>query len=443
VSRPTWTDTFFAIAAAWAARATCDRLHAGVVAVNDENQVLASGYNGSPRGMDHCDDVGHLMVEGHCVSGDTVISKFQAGHYNTGHHTVRKIHDEWHGNWRVRNLLQRMQIRAVDAQGMIVPDRIVDVWQTGTKPVFRVTTALGRSVKTTPDHRFLTPTGWEMLATLPVGARVALNGQALYNDPAWLRERYEVDGLDQVAIAQLAGCSRKTIRDRLDQFGISRRPFQLGGWNRGMTREQSHAYGGSAVTPTHARHRSRRYALKERCAVCGAKDRLQVHHLDVDVYNDHDENLVTLCTPCHNLAHTPHAKREKVVFDQIVKVEMVGIEAVYDLTTEQHHNFVGDGFVLHNCLRTLHAEHNMIIQAARIGVSLQGARVYLTARPCQICTKMMMQVGISEIHYWAPYNSDAIGDQTELLCRHFGVPLLGPYQPPEESDGQSRDRELP
>ena len=54
------------IATTVATRATCDRKHVGAVVVRDRS-ILATGYNGSIRGSDHCDDVGHLMLDGHCV----------------------------------------------------------------------------------------------------------------------------------------------------------------------------------------------------------------------------------------------------------------------------------------------------------------------------------------------------------------------------------------
>ena len=56
-----------AIARIVATRSTCDRLRAGAVLVKD-NRIIATGYNGSPPGLPHCDsDAGHLMEEGHCV----------------------------------------------------------------------------------------------------------------------------------------------------------------------------------------------------------------------------------------------------------------------------------------------------------------------------------------------------------------------------------------
>ena len=64
--RPDWTTYFIQIANAVASRSTCDRAHVGCVLVR-EKRILSTGFNGSPKGLDHCDDAGHLMVEGHCV----------------------------------------------------------------------------------------------------------------------------------------------------------------------------------------------------------------------------------------------------------------------------------------------------------------------------------------------------------------------------------------
>lgn len=55
-----------AIARIVATRSTCDRLEAGAVLVKN-NRIISTGYNGSPPGLPHCDDIGHLMEEGHCV----------------------------------------------------------------------------------------------------------------------------------------------------------------------------------------------------------------------------------------------------------------------------------------------------------------------------------------------------------------------------------------
>jgi dCMP deaminase len=73
--RPSWDDYFLELADAASRRATCDRGKSGCVIVRDK-QVLATGYVGSPAGLPHCDEVGHLMkkviqengeISEHCV----------------------------------------------------------------------------------------------------------------------------------------------------------------------------------------------------------------------------------------------------------------------------------------------------------------------------------------------------------------------------------------
>lgn len=64
--RQSWDEYFLNIAQEVATRSTCNRKHVGAVIVRDRS-ILATGYNGSIRGMPHCDDVGHLMVNDHCI----------------------------------------------------------------------------------------------------------------------------------------------------------------------------------------------------------------------------------------------------------------------------------------------------------------------------------------------------------------------------------------
>tara|TARA_Y100000310_G_scaffold345353_2_gene464075 strand:+ start:1221 stop:2195 length:975 start_codon:yes stop_codon:yes gene_type:complete len=62
-----WDEYFMNIADNAAARSTCDRKYVGSVIVRDKT-ILSTGYNGSIRGLPHCTDEGHLMVNDHCVA---------------------------------------------------------------------------------------------------------------------------------------------------------------------------------------------------------------------------------------------------------------------------------------------------------------------------------------------------------------------------------------
>ena len=64
--RVSWKDYFMNIAREVATRSTCDRKHVGAVIVR-EKTILSTGYNGSIKGLPHCDEVGCEMVDGHCV----------------------------------------------------------------------------------------------------------------------------------------------------------------------------------------------------------------------------------------------------------------------------------------------------------------------------------------------------------------------------------------
>lgn len=62
MSRADWDDYFMKIAEIVATRATCDRKHVGAVIVVNKT-LVSTGYNGSPKGMPHCDEVGHELKD--------------------------------------------------------------------------------------------------------------------------------------------------------------------------------------------------------------------------------------------------------------------------------------------------------------------------------------------------------------------------------------------
>lgn len=57
----------------------------------------------------------------------------------------------------------------------------------------------------------------------------------------------------------------------------------------------------------------------------------------------------------------------------------------------------------HEICYATHAEQNAIIQAAKLGVSIDGATLYCTHQPCTICTKMIINSGIKKVIYREGY----------------------------------------
>src|SRR3990167_6318832 len=65
--RAGWDSYFMNIAREVSTRSTCDRKFVGAVIVRDKT-ILSTGYNGSIRSLPHCNEVGHMMENGHCVA---------------------------------------------------------------------------------------------------------------------------------------------------------------------------------------------------------------------------------------------------------------------------------------------------------------------------------------------------------------------------------------
>ncbi len=82
----------------------------------------------------------------------------------------------------------------------------------------------------------------------------------------------------------------------------------------------------------------------------------------------------------------------------------------------------------HEICRAIHAEQNVIIQAALHGVSLEGCTIYATHTPCVLCTKMLVNAKIKHYISFGKYNDEAFID----LFREAGIELGIKERPPAE-----------
>lgn len=82
----------------------------------------------------------------------------------------------------------------------------------------------------------------------------------------------------------------------------------------------------------------------------------------------------------------------------------------------------------HELCYAIHAEQNAIIQAAKLGVSIDGATLYCTHQPCVICAKMIINAGISRVVY-----AEGYPDEFSLQIFNEANVLLELFIPPEQS----------
>ena len=73
-----------------------------------------------------------------------------------------------------------------------------------------------------------------------------------------------------------------------------------------------------------------------------------------------------------------------------------------------------------HCVRTVHAEANAILQAARHGVRIEAADIYVTASPCWDCFKLIANAGLARVLYGEFYRDERI----ETFAREAGIELV-------------------
>lgn len=83
-----------------------------------------------------------------------------------------------------------------------------------------------------------------------------------------------------------------------------------------------------------------------------------------------------------------------------------------------------------HCVATIHAEANAILQAAKHGIAIDGADIYVTASPCWNCFQLIANAGIRRIFYGEFYRDNRIHD----VAQQVGIELISLEKEMEEMD---------
>ena len=79
-----------------------------------------------------------------------------------------------------------------------------------------------------------------------------------------------------------------------------------------------------------------------------------------------------------------------------------------------------DGTARQHCVRTVHAEQNAIVQAARYGLQLEGTTIYCSMEPCRVCAMLIASSGVSRVVARRRYHA---GGETPTILAAAGVTL--------------------
>lgn len=92
-----------------------------------------------------------------------------------------------------------------------------------------------------------------------------------------------------------------------------------------------------------------------------------------------------------------------------------------------------DGTMSEHCVRTVHAEQNAICQAAKLGVSIDGATVYCRMTPCRTCAMLIINCGITRVVCERKYHA---GAESEEMFKKVGIALEYKYDELQKYDKQ-------
>lgn len=299
-----------------------------------------------------------------CVAGDTKL-KFQNPHW---HYTIEDLYNKSligkNGSWK------RLLIENLDENtGILGYNKIKNIFYNGEKRVYRLTTKLGYTIKCTTDHLIYTPNGYKRLKELSVGDYVYVNGQEvntpLYKNKDWLYNQNITLNKTFVQIGKEFGYNVSTLKNWARKFHIPNKGTGYFNknripWNKGISEDDDNRVKNQANAlrefhHTNAAHskimkidtsRYQKY-MKKCCEVCGTTTDLEVHHIDKNHQNNNPNNLLTVCSSCHQKIH--NQTLTTLFKDSIISIEDAGIEKVYDLEMEYYHNYVANGIIVHNC----------------------------------------------------------------------------------------------
>lgn len=130
--------------------------------------------------------------------------------------------------------------------------------------------------------------------------------------------------------------------------------------------------------------------------------------------------------------------------NQILSAGYVGSAVGDDHCDEVGHlmqkRYNADGTHSEHCVRTVHAEQNAICQAAKRGIPIDGATIYVRMTPCPVCAKMIANCGIKKVVCQRKYRDRA---EAERIFSRSGIALIHQSEEEEEYKNKGGSQEKP
>ena len=278
-----------------------------------------------------------------CVTGDTLVERAGVGGNNPDESpkiTVAELYSRQESKTPIGKKIRggRLKLLSMDDDGRVRPNNLLKIQAPVQYRCLTITTASGRSITVSNDHRMLTSDGYKVALSLVVGDEMVC-------EKGWAaREKERIDGLTK---------RREEGYKEWDGINGEGNP----GWIDGRTQLLK-----STMDFVYKRDQGM-------CCHCNKEDDGSSHGLEfahimtLEVYDGdysryHDpKNVMLLCNSCHKkYDYRIQGSRNKrwsvgrpTELDPIVEIKDVGLQDVYDIFMQgPSHNYIGNEFVNHN-----------------------------------------------------------------------------------------------
>lgn len=287
---------------------------------------------------------GIVVLPTGCISGEAVIQVHRAG--GTRKMTLENLVHKFNGgragkNGTGKKWREDIQtfVRSMNAEGVFVLHRVASATSSGVKEVFNVETTKGKKIEATADHRFMTTAGWYKLRDLRRGDTLLVDDgrkPQVRKSKTWYRL---VNGLRSHPYA-----ARRGINPAKGGWSIAQHRLVAEADLNGIEYNQYIQVLRDGVVD------GLRFINPETHAV---------HHIDNNEHNNDISNLQVLTHSDHHKVHGSDGGKWKNVTarasrEEISLITSARAKNTYDLTMESEpHNFLVNGFVVHNCGKTV------------------------------------------------------------------------------------------
>jgi len=237
----------------------------------------------------------------------------------------------------------------------------------GIKPVFRVTTALGRSIDTTITHPYLTPTGWQKLADLKPGAKIAVPAQI----NVFGKEKIDDGQIKTIAHCLGNGNMEKTIPPIVFKLGRSQIALFLNWLFISNIEHEGQIAIKEKLQTTYRTNQEKlarqiqhlllRLGIIARLRKGYNKEQTTQTTWQLEITEPLSIQRFEIGVVAQTLEPIETQKDHDIYWDEIIAIENLGEKQVYDLTIPHTHNFIANDICVHNTAFCLNLAHNIAV----------------------------------------------------------------------------------